>query len=49
MIYPDKVYTVDGEIKDSFILDDISGDGQVNFKVIIDDGYHLDSINITGL
>jgi len=48
MIYPDKVYTVDGEIKDSFILDDTSGDGQVNFKVIIDDGYHLDSINITG-
>ena len=48
MIYPDKVYTADGEIKDSFILDDISGDGQVNFKVIIDDGYHLDSINITG-
>ncbi len=48
MVYEGKDYSIDGTITNSYELADISGDGQVNFKVILEDGYMVDSINITG-
>ena len=48
MVYEGKDYSQDGIITTSYDLNDVSGDGQINFKIIIDDSYELDSINITG-
>ena len=48
MVYEGKDYSIDGTITNSYELSAISGDGQVNFKVILEEGYIVDSINITG-
>ena len=48
MIYEGKDYTVYGIITDNYGLNDMSGDGQINFKVIVPEGYEIDSINIVG-
>ena len=48
MVYPGKDYSIDGDITDSSTLEDMSGDGQVNFKVILQEGYEIESINIEG-
>lgn len=48
MVYEGKNYSIDGTITNSYELSDISGDGQVNFKVILEEGYIVDSINIAG-
>ena len=47
MVYSGKDYTIDGEITDSTLITDMTGDGQLNFKVIFSEGYELDSISVT--
>ena len=48
MIYSGKDYSVDGDITNTTLVTDMSGDGQANFKVIIPDGYEIESIVVTG-
>lgn len=48
MVYPGKDYTIDGDIVTSTILEDMSGDGQLNFKVIPAEGYEVESVQVTG-
>lgn len=45
MVYPGKNYAIDRDIVDSTIIEDMSGDGQLNFKVILANGYEIDSIS----
>ena len=47
-VYPGQDYSAEGTIVTEYHLNDILGDGQVNFKVLLDDGYIIDSINVVG-
>ena len=48
MVYEGKDYTGEGIATNKYALADISGGGQVNFKVIVPEGYEIDTINIQG-
>ena len=46
--YSSKECTDEGEITDLIHLTDMSGDGQINFKIILEEGFGIDSISING-
>ena len=48
MVYASNDYSLDGTIANTWALSDISGDGQVNFKVILSEGYIVDQISVVG-
>ena len=48
MVYEGKDFTVDGIVTNQYELADTSGGGQVNFKVIVPEGFEIESINVTG-
>lgn len=48
MVYPGKDYSVDGEVTNSTILTDMSGDGQINYKVILTSGREIDNMSVVG-
>lgn len=48
MVYEGKDYSGEGIATNLYELTDISGGGQVNFKVIVPDGYTIDTINVIG-
>lgn len=48
VIYEGKDYTVHGIETLSTIVEDVSGDAQLNFKVVPAEGYEIDNITVTG-
>lgn len=45
-VYPGKDYTVEGELTTSAVVEDMTGDGQINFKVELLAGYEVSSVTI---